>query len=357
MTTCVARLGAVVSGKPWRMRGRAGGGFARRLRWAVSLVLLVCIGCESAPSQRDGYEEDPELHALEPILPVPLDEDLDERLVQVGETLFHSTIVSDDRLVACSHCHDKSHGMADRTRYSTAPGREPTLTNSPPLNNLRYLYRLNWNGKFETLEEHIDALIENPKVIGSTWARIAERLNREPEWVARFIAATGQRPTPKSTRAALIEYERSLVSPDAPFDRWLRGDKQALSSEALRGYVEFKRYGCITCHQGVGVGGNMFQRFGVMKAASQQVLIQNEADLGRFNLTRLEADRFVFRVPSLRNVALTAPYFHDGSGATLEQAIDTMADVQLGLRLPRSTNRAIVAFLDSLTSKPKESTP
>src|SRR6185295_17697771 len=141
-----------------------------------------------------------------------------------------------------------------------------------------------------------------------------------------------------------------LLTQDSPFDRWLRGDKQAISAEQRSGYELFKAIGCVACHQGANVGGNMFQRFGVFGDYFKDRGHVTEADYGRYNVTKNEADRFVFRVPSLRNVEHTAPYFHDGSAPTLTHAVQVMAKYQLGRHLADEQVESIVAFLKSLSA-------
>jgi cytochrome c peroxidase len=150
---------------------------------------------------------------------------------------------------------------------------------------------------------------------------------------------------------ALVSYERSLVTPNARFDRYLRGERQALNNEELKGYELFKGYGCASCHQGVNVGGNLFQKFGVFPDPAAPPNPREEVDLGRFNVTKVARDREVFRVPSLRNVALTAPYFHDGRARTLKKAVGTMARVQLGRWLRPQEIDVIVQFLHTLTGE------
>jgi cytochrome c peroxidase len=148
---------------------------------------------------------------------------------------------------------------------------------------------------------------------------------------------------------SLATYERSLITPNARFDRYLRGEHQALTAEEQRGYQLFKSYGCVACHQGVNVGGNLFQKFGIFPAMVGQAPPGTEPDPGRFGVTGVARDRWVFRVPSLRNVVLTAPYFHDGRAPTLEDAVDTMARVQLGRTLTGEEIGLIVQFLHTLT--------
>jgi cytochrome c peroxidase len=322
---------------------------------------LAC-GCEpAAPAGRRA--EQPALAASsprasgarspEPIEPIPLDVEVAPRVAELGEFLFFSSIVSSDGRVACSSCHALDHGMADRSPVSEVPFRPKTATNSPSLFNVRYFYKIKWSGEFNSLEAHLDALVTTPKIMGSSWTEIAGRLAADPSWVSRFRAVFPDGVSGDNVRKALLEYERSLVTPNAPFDRYLRGDEAVLSRDAKHGYDLFKDYGCVSCHQGMAVGANMLARFGIMgnQCASASTGDDSDADLGRFSITHKVEDRQVFRVPSLRNVAVTAPYFHNGSAQTLDDAVRLMAECQLGRELSNDDNHAIVAFLRSLTGE------
>ncbi len=154
-----------------------------------------------------------------------------------------------------------------------------------------------------------------------------------------------------NVKNAIAEFERTLLTPGSRFDRHLRGDATALSAEEKAGYLKFKSYGCISCHQGVNIGANLFQRMGVIGDYFADRGNITKADLGRFNVTGQESDRHVFKVPGLRNVALTAPYFHDGSARTLEEAVEVMAKYQLGRPLPPGDLADIVRFLHTLTGE------
>ena len=192
------------------------------------------------------------------------------------------------------------------------------------------------------------APIHNPIEMGSDWSQVLGKLRQDPALTAQAAAAYPQGLTEESIVDAIATFERSLITP-APFDRYLRGDGSAIGLGAARGYELFKDYGCVACHQGVNVGGNMFQVFGVMGDYFARRGGPTQADLGRFNVTGLEADKHVFKVPSLRNVALTAPYFHDGSARTLEDAVDVMFRYQLGRSAPAEDKALIVEFLHTLT--------
>jgi cytochrome c peroxidase len=327
----------------------------------VAAAFLAC-GCEHAPAAGKNSEQSAigastgagwGGRSPEPIEPLPLAVEIAVPVAELGERLFFSPAVSSDGHVACSSCHALDHGMADRSAFSEVPFRPATATNSTSLFNARYFYKIKWSGEFNSLEAHLDALVRTPKIMGSDWSEIAARLSTDPSWVARFRAVFSDGLSAENIRKALLEYERSLVTPNAPFDRYLRGDDGALSRDAKKGYDIFKDYGCISCHQGMAVGANMLARFGVMgnQCAAASTRDENEGDLGRFSVTHKAEDRHVFRVPSLRNVAVTAPYFHDGSAETLDAAVRIMAECQLGRELPDEDIDAIVAYLRSLTGE------
>jgi cytochrome c peroxidase len=323
---------------------------------AASIGGLVLTGCERENAIDREAQEQPSLGA-QPIEPLPQTVAIDSARAALGEELFKEPRLSGDAQVACSSCHLERHGLADERPHSLVPARPETLLNSPTMYNVRFAYKLGWSGKHDTLEAHLDALMKNPQVMASSWQGAAQRLAQTPGYNQRFKAVFRDGLTALNVRAALLEYERSLVTPNAPFDRFLRGDAQAISAQARLGYGLFKSYGCASCHQGMTVGGNVFERFGVLRDFFADRGHSSPADWGRFNVTGREQDRFVFRVPSLRNVALTAPYFHDGSAATLDEAVMTMARYQLGRELVASDVLALTAFLRSLTGEYRGKAP
>jgi cytochrome c peroxidase len=178
-----------------------------------------------------------------------------------------------------------------------------------------------------------------------------KRSNRCNSFLNTFERIYSDGLTQFNIKDAIIAYELSLTTPNARFDRFLRGDKKALTASEKEGYQLFKGYGCISCHQGMNVGGNLFQPFGIIGNYFTDRGKVTHADLGRFNVTQDEADRHVFRVPSLRNVALTPPYFHDGSAQTLEKAIAVMVKYQLGRPLEQEQIERIAQFLRTLTGE------
>jgi cytochrome c peroxidase len=281
----------------------------------------------------------------DPVAPVPAPEPADPVRLRLGERLFHDPQLSHDGSRACVTCHDLAGNGADNRKRALGTDGRPLDYNTPTVFNAALRFRLTWRGSFRTLEELTEAVLLDPRLMAITWNELITRLRADRAYRADFAAAYGNLPGRAQVLDALGEFQRSLLTPNAPFDRFLRGERDALSPEQAYGWALFKDYGCIACHQGVNVGGNLFQRFGIFAERT----IATQADLGRFTLTGLERDRFVFRVPSLRNVALTAPYFHDGSAPTLAEAVRTMARSQIGRNLTGREVDAIVAFLHSLT--------
>jgi cytochrome c peroxidase len=284
----------------------------------------------------------------EPIVPIPVSRDWDSRRVALGEQLFHDVRLSREGGRSCATCHPLDQGGMDgRTRPINRNG---TLNarNTPTIFNVGLSSSFNWDGVAGTLETHAEMVLRNPNLMDITWPEILSRLGAEARYVSGFRAAYPNGLSRPNVLNALASFERSLETPDSRFDRYLRGERDALTEPERRGYTLFKEYGCAACHQGVNIGGNMFQKFGVFPGEGVQ---GPTLDLGRYQITRVTRDRGVFRVPSLRNVAVTAPYFHDGHAATLEIAVDTMAKVQLGRKLPRGDTVLIVQFLDTLTGR------
>jgi cytochrome c peroxidase len=208
-----------------------------------------------------------------------------------------------------------------------------------------------WDGRAPDLATQAAGPVENPIEMGAQWPQVVERVRADPTYRAAFTAAGFTDGVTKANITnAIAEYERSLRTPSR-FDRYLLGEDDALTETERRGYETFKSVGCVSCHMGAGIGGTMFQRMGLRRDYFADRGNLTEADNGRFNVTHQEADRHVFKVPMLRNVELTAPYFHDGTQATLEDAVRAMGRYQLGLELTASQVEDIVAWLKSLTGE------
>jgi cytochrome c peroxidase len=289
----------------------------------------------------------------EPIKPLPLKLNLDGRKVALGKSLFHDKRLSKDNSLACAGCHDLAKGGVDGLQFALGVGGQVGPINVPTVLNSGFNFRQFWNGRAESLEEQAEGPIHNPKEMGSNWKEVVAKLEKDKPLVGQFGAIYGDGLQPRNIQDAIATFERSLVT-QSRFDQYLRGDSRAINDDERKGYELFKNYGCVACHQGVNIGGNMYQTFGVLGDYFQDRGNITEADLGRFNVTKRSSDRFVFKVPSLRNVELTAPYFHDGSAKTLDDAVDVMFRYQLGRAAPAADKALIVAFLKSLTGEIKE---
>jgi cytochrome c peroxidase len=287
----------------------------------------------------------------EPIQPIPEPPRLDPRKVELGNRLFHDPRLSRDNSVACATCHSLSQGGTDHRTHSVGIDGQVGQLNSPTVFNSALNFRQFWDGRAETLEGQVDGPTHNPAEMGSSWPDIVAKLSRDPLYLAAFAGLYRDGVQPANIRDAIATFERSLTTPNSRFDRFLRGEATSITEEEKAGYALFKTLGCVACHQGAAIGGNMFQKFGVMGDYFADRGHQTSADLGRFNVTGRDEDRHTFKVPSLRNVARTAPYFHDGSARTLEEAVAVMAKYQLGRTLSRSDVELLVKFLNALTGE------
>lgn len=265
----------------------------------------------------------------EPITPIPQPPASDPRKLALGERLFGDRRLSGDGKLACSSCHDLQTNGAGGGRTTAHDGTKPpfdTLT----VFNAALNFRLNWEGNFRDIEAQAESSLENPRNMRTSVDEVLGKLNADPQMVERFRAAYGRAPDRAGFLDALATFERSLLTPGSRFDRWLGGDASALSAAELDGYQLFKSLGCSSCHQGANVGGNLFERQGIFRPL-------------------IAAKPEIVRVPSLRNVAMTSPYFHDGSEPSLGDAVRKMAAAQLDRTLSDQQVHSIVAFLQTLT--------
>jgi cytochrome c peroxidase len=268
--------------------------------------------------------------AVEPITAIPEPPAADPLKVALGERLFGDPRLSRGNTRKCSSCHDLTTNGASRNAQDTALDGSVLSLNTPTMFNSALSFRLGWEGESRTLEAHAASTLQNPLIMGSRIDEVVGKLSDDPVLVQQFEVAYGHGPDPASVLDAIATFERSLVTPGSRFDRWLAGDRAALSSQQIAGYRLFKSLGCVSCHQGVNVGGNLFERHGIFHPLA-------------------EAKPEILRVPSLRNVATTAPYFHDGSAPTLDDAVRKMATAQLNLTLTDQQVDEIVAYLRTLT--------
>lgn len=268
----------------------------------------------------------------------------------LGRALFFDTRLSGDGSLSCASCHDLKSGGDDGRKTALGIRGQLGPINTPTVLNSGLQFALFWDGRAATLEEQARGPVANPAEMGAQWPVVLERLLRDPAMVSAFAAAFEDgEVSEENVVKAIAAFERQLVT-DSPFDRFLRGEGH-LENDAEQGLKKFQNLGCVACHQGRGVGGNMFQLFGVADDYWKDRGDVKAADNGRYNVTHLEEDRHLFKVPTLRNVAETAPYFHDGSAADLDEAVRVMGRYQLGLELDDGTVAELVAFLRSLSGE------
>jgi cytochrome c peroxidase len=280
----------------------------------------------------------------EPIKPIPSTIETDKKKVLLGKKLFNDPILSKDGTIACSSCHILQDGGDDNMKFSFGIGGKEGAINSPTIYNSVFNFRQFWDGRAKDLKDQVHGPVENPVEMGNQMHSAVEAIRKEQSYLKLFEDLYPDGVTPENIADAIAEFEKSLITPDSPFDKYLKGDENALSPQAKRGYWLFKSKGCVTCHHGINIGGNLYNKFGIFKES-------NSTNLGRYIVTKREEDRFVFRVPPLRNADLTAPYMHDGRATTLREAVVIMTQYQLGRHMEPEEIDDIVKFLKSLTGQ------
>lgn len=287
----------------------------------------------------------------EPIKPLPAVPPLNPLQVELGRQLFNETRLSANNTLSCANCHQLSKGGADSVALSIGVLGLPVSVNTPSIFNAALNFSHFWDGRSMTLQAQVHEAVQSPGEMSGNWRDVVQMLGADTTYRASFEKAYPDGVTETNVKNALATYERTLISSNSRFDQYLLGDTGILSQEEKYGYQRFKSNGCIACHQGVNIGGNMLQKFGVMDDYFKARGNPAPTDLGRYQVTRDEMDRNVFKVPSLRNVAVTAPYLHDGSAETLEEAVEIMFRYQLG-RIPSAEDKTlIIKFLNTLTGE------
>lgn len=307
----------------------------KRSAWGV----IVAVGL-AMPAWADRIAEEP----IKPIEPATVDAPLK---VELGKKLFFDPRLSRSGFISCNSCHNLSLGGSDNLPTSIGHHWQEGPINSPTVLNSSLSLAQFWDGRAESLQEQAAGPIANPKEMAFTHNLAVDVLSSIPEYRAMFDEVYGTETiTIDEVTDAIAEFEKTLVTPNSRFDQWLKGDDNALSEAEKAGYKLFKEIGCAGCHHGPAVGGTSFQRMGLFEK-----YLTNNPSQGRFEVTGKDADRMAFKVPSLRNVELTYPYFHDGAYWNLEKAVDVMATLQLGQELDAESIDNIVAFLHSLTGE------
>lgn len=281
--------------------------------------------------------------AAVPITPLPLAPDYHIEQAQLGKQLFFDPLLSKDQTLSCASCHDPGQGGADGRSLSVGVGGKLGGANAPTVFNSSLNFVQFWNGRARTLEEQALGPIQNPVEMNLEIPELLARLAQHPKYPGEFAKAFGPGPiTAKRVAQALAEFEKALITPNSRFDRFLRGQLELTEAEQ-KGYTLFKNLGCISCHNGQLVGGNSFQKVGVVNPYPRH---GTEPD--RHQVTGRQSDLNRYKVPSLRMAASTAPYFHDGNTQTLEEAIVAMGYYNLGVNLKESEVALLVHFIRSL---------
>lgn len=287
---------------------------------------------------------------FEPLPASIIDEKKNETLIKLGRMLYMDPRLSVNDKIACNSCHQLNKFGVDNE--PTSPGHEGKRggRNSPTTLNAALHIAQFWDGRARDVEEQALGPILNPIEMGMpSEEAVVNKLKKIDEYQDLFPKAFKDDKDPfqyKNVGKAIGAFERTLLTPSR-FDDYLKGDKDALTADEKRGLKKFVHMGCATCHNGVVIGGNSFKRLGLVEPFETD-------DLGRYEVTGIESDKHVFKVPSLRNITKTGPYFHDGSVETLDEAIRLMAKHQLGRQVGDSFIRDVKAFLGSLTEKGKE---
>ncbi len=303
-----------------------------------TVALLVFILTLYLPLQAEDITE---MFAPLPEVAQSRENPVTQEKVELGKLLYFEPRLSKSGLISCNSCHSLTTAGVDNLPTSVGHGWQIGGRNAPTVLNAAVLGSQFWDGRAETVEEQAKGPITNPIEMAATEELVVKRLKSIPEYVALFKKVFPQEKDPitlDNMAKAIAAFERILMTP-SPFDAYLEGDKEALTEDARKGLKLFVKKGCAFCHNGVGVGGGSFQKF------------DYGTDQGRYTVTKNEKDKKVFRVASLRNVALTYPYFHDGSVWSLEEAVRIMARKQLGVRLEDREVKYMVAFLESLTGE------
>ncbi len=319
---------------------------------AGAILLVTAASC--APAPQAGKEskpaetlkvEPPKPRAGEPVSPISAASVANPAMAELGKKLFFDPRLSKSGFISCNSCHNLSMGGSDNLKSSVGHKWNKGPINSPTVLNSSMNLAQFWDGRAKDLREQAGGPIANPGEMAFTHELAVSTLQSIPGYVEAFrkVFAADSITIDQVTRA-IAAFEETLVTPGSRFDKWLLGDDAAISKEELEGYELFKSSGCTACHNGPALGGNSFQKMGVVEPYKATSPAE-----GRSAVTGKDADRFNFKVPTLRNVELTYPYFHDGEAGTLAEAIDVMGQIQLGKKFTPEENAKLVAFMKTLT--------
>ena len=326
------------------------------VHWGSSLtaakreIVLAWVAEMRARIHNDGLAG---ARANEPVRPIDQSLEYDPAKAELGKALFHDTRLSVDNTVSCASCHEIENAGVDNHQYSHGVNDQLGGVNAPTVYNAVYNFVQFWDGRAQTLAAQAAGPPLNPVEMASeSFDQIIAKLNADKKFAKAFKAVYPDGITETNITDAIEQFERTLVTPNSAFDKWLMGDDTAITAEELAGYELFKKYDCATCHAGQNLGGLTYELMGLRKHyfADRGLEMTNE-DNGRFKETQLERDRHRFKVPGLRNVEHTWPYYHDGTRETLEDAVRDMAIYQSGVELTEAEVASITSFLKTLTGE------
>ena len=306
-------------------------------RTIISAALIVLTGGLSAQAIHAASQE-----PIQPISPAKI---TNPALVELGKKLYFDPRLSKSGFISCNSCHNLSMGGSDNLQTSIGDKWQQGPINAPTVLNSSLNVAQFWDGRAADLKAQAGGPIANPGEMAFSHTLAIGILESIPAYQREFRQVFGKGKIDiEQVTLAIAEFEKTLVTPNSRFDQWLLGKKDALSTEELAGYKLFKESGCVACHNGPAVGGNSFQKMGIVEPYKG-----SHSAEGRAAVTGKDADRFNFKVPTLRNVEMTYPYFHDGAANTLAEAVDTMGRIQLGRKFTKDENGKIVLFLKTLT--------
>lgn len=324
---------------------------------SLTILLLASTALATSATADDlrDYATDM-FHPLPSTIPAVADNPVTDEKIELGKMLFFDPRISLSGVFSCYSCHNLTTGGDDNLETSVGHGWQKGPRNAPTVLNAVLNEAQFWDGRAEDLKAQAKGPVQAGVEMANTPENVEVMLNSMPQYVSLFETAfPGEdAPTNFDNMAKAIEaFEATLLTP-ARFDSWLNGDDAALTAEAREGLGLFLDLGCVSCHSGVNVGGHGYYPFGLIEKPGADVL--PEGDKGRFAVTETVDDEYVFRAAPLRNVSLTAPYFHSGKVWDLKVAVQIMAESQLGEELSDEDASSIVAFLDSLTGEMPEIT-
>lgn len=297
--------------------------------------------------------------ANEPVRPVPDSVAYDVRKAALGELLYSDTRLSADGTVSCATCHGLNTAGVDNKRYSEGIDGQLGGVNAPTVYNACFNFVQFWDGRAATLAEQAGGPPLNPVEMGcKSFDEIVARLSDDKAFVKSFNEVYPEGLSQATITDAIAEFEKTLVTPNSDFDRYLKGDKNAMTAEQIEGYDLFKKYDCATCHAGVNMGGLTYELMGQRANYFEDRELTEKSGLtdgdnGRWAQTKVERGRYRFKTPTLRNVALTYPYYHDGSVETLKEAVTKMAKYQVGREMADGEADKVVSYLNALTGEYK----